>query len=709
MYKSYTSIYQRINGEIDREVLSQILRDTPALATASVKPPQLKRLPKNVSFYETVRFNQTTSQKNVTELFSDQEAESLAIGAAACNDYAMLWKVLKHVKDNRWHLLSANSYRLIAEAIVKADSKLRKRTDQLLAILQNHIRLHPQYQEMHSTALIYANAIATDRPIQALNVYANIQKEFKSQKPTYETAILELELASRFPYIDTLKYYLNKAIQITSKIDTVTKKKERQIHSRIVSAFIRGLITANQPQHALEILTTLQNFHIENAFSMHTFLEDYRALMSVFVERDLKSVEKMLVLLKYLPYQMSSMVRYQERLEWYLKAHAHVTEGQIKDVEAFAILEGMSLACGVTSEACNAYLGIVYRNAPSSNRKAAIEAQIDHLQQKFAFLPDGSTFALLQRSCTTLEQLIFVLDRACQAGYATATVYAQFCKRFGQLPASRKLPDGAGVEMISTIASQFQESGLSWTPQVLEGLLQAMISLGMYQSAVDLFLAHVSRGEIAIDATCGYLALDAARGLEDGHSKLSFEISTELERNLERMFPSELRTDVESDALPTIAARSAEPLKHANSRISKAIASKLNHDVTLGAIIGHQPWMTLDPRSYNLVSLHSGFREDLYAKITSAPCNMVPTDRTYLLLIHSTKRNRDLDDMLRLFTDMLQHHPQSVTNAIVDEVLSAIVTSGREQSLTRIQSHLASKNIHIPEPQEIVRRFKQSL
>lgn len=689
-------------------MLSELLGDSPSLAEAKVKSPVVKRAPANAAAYMETRSPSSKAKQGSTA--NDKSLEKIALGAAACGDYTRLWKALKQIKKGESKPLPLDSYRLLAQSLLKFDSKLRARVDQIWIVFQYHIRILPNYlsEEMFPVALSYVNALATDRPVQALKVYSEVLAEFGSlASSTIETAILELEIASKFPYLDTLCLYVERARNMENQLKTEAAK--RNAHSRIVLAFIRGLITAKRPELAMQVLLSSLSVTSTEQSSIDFFLEAYRAVVSAVADTDVQLVERAIALLASLPKSISEPITQSERYEWILKANSNTHEGRMNDTEAFRTLEAMSLVSGVTSHACNAYLAIVSRNAQATLRKAAIEAQIKSLYEKYGFLPDAATFRLLLHACNTLEDVMVAFDRACQNGQADAGVYAEFFKKIGVLPGLREISTGSGNLALANLIDQFQESGLAWTPRLLEGIISALTSHELYQEAIDLFRANVARGEIRVDSKCVNAAIEAAQRLGGPYHPVSIELSKLAEKNLDRLVPHEARKS--ADLKATISSVTHDSLQHSHSKLSQAVASSIRKDVDLSlkSIIGTQPWMTVDVRGYNLVSLHSGYRQDLHAKLMAPPHNITPSAQTYVVMIRACKRNEDWEDVAFLLQDMLQNHPTAVSHALIDEILSEIAQHGDIQYINTFKKVLEPHNIQIPAAQEIMRRFQQSL
>lgn len=707
MYKGSSDIHDLNFEKVDVSVLSELLGDSPSLTEAKVKSPVLQRAPADASAYMEARSAASNAKQGAAT--TNKNLEKIAMGAAACGDYTRLWKVLKQIKKGESKPFSASSYRLLAQSLLNFDPKLRFGVDQIWIVFQYHIRLLPNYrsEEMFAVSLAYVNALATERPVQALKLYSEVLAEFGTlASPTVETAILELELASKLPYLDTLCFYVEKARNLEAQLKNEADK--RSAHSRIVLAFIRGLITAKRPETAMKFLLSSVAVTSTDQSSVKLFTEAYRDVVSAFAQEDVQLVEKAIALLSSLPKSISESITQTERYEWILKANSNTTEGRMNDTEAFRTLEAMSLISGVTSNACNSYLAIVSRNAQPSLQKAAVEAQMKSLYEKYGFLPDAGSFRHLLHASNTLEDIMVVFDRACQNGQVDASVYGEFFKKIETLPNSHKISAGSGNIALATLIEQFQQSGLAWTPKLLEGIISALSSHGLQQEAIDIFHASAARGEIRINARCVNAAIKAAQRLRGPYSPIAIKLSKLSEKNLDRTVPHELRTGPELSAISSI---THDYLSSPNSALSESLASSLakNVDLSLNALVGTQPWMTVDARGYDLAVHHSGYRKDLHSKLMSPPHNIVPKLRTYTQLIRSCKRLEAWGDTAFLLQEMLNHYPSSVPNAFIDEILSDIVCKGKMQEIDAFKKMLQPHGIQIPASQEIMRRFQQSL
>lgn len=708
LYKDTSRAHRAKIETVDRFIIDELLGESPALGGARPKPPVLQHAPKNAIYYVNARSAAVNTKEGITT--SNKDLEKLAVGAAACADYTRLWKVLDQVQKGQDKPFSLDSYRDIVQALLTTDSRVRSRANQLWTIFQYHIRALPNYltEQMFPLALYFVNALSVDRPVQALRVYVEVMKEFGGlASHTVESTILELELASKLPYIDTLCLYVENARNMANQIQNETERQSA--HARIALALIQGLITANHPETALEVLLSSHPFDPAVQSSIDSFLQGYRAIVSALAKKDIKSVENALSILNSLPKQMAKAIKHEERYQWILKAHAYANTGRMSDAAAIKRLDNMSLVSGVTADACNSYLEIVSKNAQPSSQKAAIEAQIEMLFKKYAFLPDGATFCLLARSSQTLKDVMGVFDRACQTGHADSDVYGEFFRKLGNLTVVREISSESGNMAVGTLIEQFQESGLCWTPKLLEGMLQTLTNLGFYRQALDLFDANVKRGEIRINSNCANAALQAAQKLGGAHSQLSLDISATLERNLDRLDPFETPAGVDLNA--ALSSVTYRDLKRPNSETSLLIAASKPKivDLSLKTLVNTQPWMTLNRKGYNLVSLHNGYRAELHAKVTSPPHGIVPSLPTYRVMMRSSKRLARWDDMTFLLLEMLHHYPHSVSDEIIDEVMMAIASDKQVDCLDSLRVLLQPHGIQIPEPQEVMRRFQQSL
>lgn len=705
-------------GTPSPQSLSSILGDSPALAGAAIRPPVLETIPTEANFFEEVRIALMDSQRvplvQVFKSKSSSELARLALGAAAVEDYNFLWKLLKFISKDHWHLISLDSYHQLAQVLSRNGNKeSRKRTanDQLFRLLTDHLRLHPHYAtpELYPTALYIASMLSRARPAQAMRLYGRILGEFGSNSVcTSETALSELELASNFPYLDTLCLYVERARNEAHKLPT--EEEKTKAHWKISSAFVRGLISCNELELAADIL--LHALSIDYSASncksaAETFIHSYKMLLSEFSKRDIAPVERMIGLISRLPQPLSNGIEKYELFEWILEAHANAKTGRMNDIQAFETLECMALVSGITSRACNSYLAIVAANDTLHKSKIAIEAQIEVLFQKYVFLPDVSTFKLLLRSCTNLEDALVVFNRACFNGQLDADLYGSIFEKLSTVP--RRISTQNGSTAVADLIKQFQESEFEWSTAALSGILDALSSHRLYEQLLHVYQISAARGEVQFDTKIANLALDAAQRLGGAEHPLVKDLAHRMEKNLDRLFAAEPATAPNLNA--AISSSSYGALNAPNSELVRKITSVLpkKEVLELEALIGVHPRMVLDARTFNLISLHGGHRVGLLAKLTSEHYNIIPTTQTYVLLLRSCKRTGDWLEMTRVLASMLHHHRKGVTDSIVAEIFQAIVLAGNLNRLRDIKALLQQYNIPVPETSDIKRTFTQSL
>lgn len=127
--------------------------------------------------------------------------------------------------------------------------------------------------------------------------------------------------------------------------------------------------------------------------------------------------------------------------------------------------------------------------------------------------------------------------------------------------------------------------------------------------------------------------------------------------------------------------------------------------MSIELIANAQPWMILDPKTFNLICVQAGYQADLYLRLTSEPFNLVPTSQTYLLMIRSCLSHGSWDELVKLLVAMVEKHPMAVTDETIDDVLVALMNASQAHLLLPLRNALKRHGKNLPEAEELVKRF----
>lgn len=689
--------------------MSAILGDSPTLQGALSKPPVLVLPPPHCQEYEECRVMLLETRGSLAETVfakrSKVDLEQLAVSAVAVSDYKFLWKLLNYINKDRWNVFSPESYHLIVQALLNADHSSKAAGHQLLDILQQHIRAHPAFNspEMQLLALYFVSSLAKLQPVRALRLYKQLSLQSASLASTsIEFALLELKLVSFLPHPELLYKHVERACSLTNQLGDTEQK--RTSANTVFFSLIQGLVTCDHVGEAASMLLNVPMEALSDDVSLKMFIGAYKSVIEAFAMRDVASVEKMLGLLSTYPEGIRNSIPHHERYEWLLSAHSNCDgKDRMKDQEAWATLECMSLVSGITNTASNSYLGIVAKNSPRSTALDALQKKSDMLYQKFAFLPDAATYRLFASYSQSPSDVSEIFHRACISGQVDASVYAiMFRKVFSEHSEATNLSEFR----LRGLLEQFERSNLSWTPNLLFSVLSALSNHKMWSESWNLFSKLAASGEIRVDAKCANLAMGSAQRLGGNYASLAGKLAKEMEMNLIRSH--QLQSSTKPNLAAAISSQSHQALNAPDSVLAQRIAQTLTtkrEEMTIDRISNTQPWMLLDPKTFNLICVKDGYQADLYMRLVSEPFNLVPTSQTYLLMIRSCISNSSWDELVKLLISMAEKHKMSVSDETIDDALVALMNANQVHLLNPLRTALKQHGLNLPDADVLAKKF----